>query len=189
MNNGVPSEGEGGAAHMNDMIRIVLPALLAFFGTIFGLWLGHRRWSSEFQMKKRRAFDARRHEAYDQLWKILENAHIAIRTGRPETSAVQALEQEINSFRLRNAIVLEASDSELSNRYFNSIVALSTVIAESGSRKLAKRYRSTGLFGEEEIGNINALVKANEDTSRLREELIGRIRSVMLETSYAVTGE
>ena len=100
---------------------------------------------------------------------------------------METLQQEINSFRLRNAIVLDASDSELSNRYFNSIVALSNVIAESGSRKLAKRYRSTGLFGEEEIAKINDLVKANEDTARLREELIGRIRSVMLETSYAVT--
>jgi hypothetical protein len=186
-NNGVLSEGEGGAAHLNDMIRIVLPALLAFLGTIFGLWLGHRRWSSEFQMKKRRAFDARRHEAYDQLWKILENAHIAIRTGRPETSAVQALEQEINSFRLRNAILLDASDSELSTRYFNSIVALSKEIAKSGSRKLTKQYQSTGLFGEADVAKINDLVKANEDTSRLREELIDRIRSVMLETSYAVT--
>jgi hypothetical protein len=172
---------------MNDVVRIVLPALLAFLGTVFGLWLGHRRWSSEFQMKKRRAFDARRYEAYQELWKLLENAHIAIRTGRPEKSAVHALDQEINSFRLRNAIVLDAPDSELSNRYFNSIVALSKAIAESGSRELAERYHSTSKFANAEIANISELVKANEDASRLREELIGRIRTVMLETSYAVT--
>jgi hypothetical protein len=171
---------------MDDLLKIVLPAAMALFGTLFGLWLGQRRWSSELKMTKRRAFDAQRYSAYEELWKILENAHITIRTGRPEMAEVQKLDQEINGFRLRNAILLDKSDSKLSNRYFNSILRLSEVISESGSHELAERFETTSAFEDADIADIQALVKANQDAEALREELILRIRAVMLETSYAV---
>lgn len=171
---------------MDDLLKVVLPAAMALFGTIFGLWLGQRRWSSELKMTKRRAFDAQRYTAYAELWKVLENAHIIIRTGRPEGDEVRKLDQEINSFRLRNAILLDTADSKLSNQYFNSILRLSKIIAESGSRELAQRFETTSAFEDSDIANIKGLVKANQDAEALREELILRIRAVMLETSYAV---
>ena len=99
---------------------------------------------------------------------------------------VQKLDQEISAFRLRNAILLDTADSKLSNRYFNSILRLSKIIAESGSRELAQRFETTSAFEHSDIANIKGLVKANQDAEDLREELILRIRAVMLETSYAV---
>jgi hypothetical protein len=140
-------------------------------------------------MKKRRAFDARRYGAYEDLWKILENAHITIRTGRPETSEVQHLDEQINAFRLRNAIFLDPSDSALSTRYFNAVVRLSKVIAESGSRELQEQFALTNTIPAADIANVSDLVKANDNATRLRDELMARIRTVMLETSYAAGSE
>lgn len=90
------------------------------------------------------------------------------------------MEQQINSFRLRNAILLDHSDSVLAYEYFDSILRLSKVIAESGSRELAERFEATS-----PMRDIRELVKANEVVEKLREELIGRLRAVLLETSYA----
>jgi hypothetical protein len=173
--------------HMNDLLRVGLPALLALLGTAFGLWLGHWRWSSELRMTRRRAFDARRYAAYQDLWNILEDAHVAIRTGRPEPGEVYKLVQHINGFRLRNAIYIEPADSTLSNDYFDSIVQLSRALAYSGSGELEQDWGATREFGKSEIQGIEDLVKANEKVGMLRDQLMGRIRAVMLETSYAPT--
>jgi hypothetical protein len=172
---------------MNQSLQLVLPALLGLLGTFFGLWLGHWRWSSELRMNKRRAFDARRHAAYEELWSILENAHITIRTGRPETGDVLKLEQQINAFCLRNAIFLEPADAALSTEYFNGLVQLSRVIAASGSRDLQEQFTQTNTFASSEIHEVSALVQANEVVGALREKLILRTRAVMLETSYAAS--
>lgn len=68
----------------------------------------------------------------------------------------------------------------LAYEYFDSILRLSKVIAESGSRELAERFEATS-----PMRDIRELVKANEVVEKLREELIGRLRAVLLETSYA----
>jgi hypothetical protein len=168
-----------------QIMKVLVPALLALFGTGFGLWLGQRRWSTELRMKKRRAFDARRYAAYEELWRIVESAHITIRTGRPETSEVHQLSEQVNAFRLQNAIFLEPLDSELSNRYFNSVVRLAKAIAESGSRELQERFALTNTIPEADVAKLGDLVKANANATRLRDELMARVRTVMLETSYA----
>lgn len=168
---------------MNQLVEVIAPALFALVGTILGLWLGHRRWSSELRMTSRRAFDSRRHAAYEELWNILESAHIAIRTGRPDESDVRKLKQQINSFRLRNAILLDPVDSVLALEYFDSILRFSTVIAESGSRELAEQLDATS--PARPALHMRELVDANKAVERMREELIGRVRAVLLETSYA----
>ena len=45
---------------------------------------------------------------------MLENAHITIRTGRPEPEKVSELDQQINEFRLRNSVLLEKEDTSVS---------------------------------------------------------------------------
>jgi hypothetical protein len=169
----------------DDLMRVLLPAAVGLLGTILGLWLGHWRWSSELRMTKRRAFDARRHAAYAELWNVVEGAHIVIRTARPDAKDVQKLEQEINVFCLRNAIVLDPADAKLSTGYFNAVVRLSNVIAESGSRELEERFAMSVSFASSEIAHVQGLVDATENAARLRDELSERIRAVMIETSYA----
>ena len=61
------------------------------------------------------------------------------------------------------------------------------MIAESGSRELEERFAHTNMFGEDEIGDLAALNEANERAEDLRNRLIERVRSMMLETSYAVS--
>lgn len=169
-----------------ESMRVFVPAALGLLGTLFGLWLGHWRWSSELRMNRRKAFDARRHRAYEELWSIVESAHIALRTAAPSVADVRQLDQQINAYRMKNAVLLDAPDAELSNRYFNSVVALSRQIAESGSRELAERFTHTDAIAATDVAGVNELVEATAEVNRLRDELISRVRAVMLETSYAV---
>jgi len=60
----------------DDLLKVLVPAVIGLLGTVFGLWLGHRRWASELGMNKRSAFDFKRHLAYLQLWDVVESAHI-----------------------------------------------------------------------------------------------------------------
>jgi hypothetical protein len=172
----------------SELTKLLIPAGMALAGTIFGLWLGQWRWSAELRMKKRRAFDARRYTAYDELWTILENAHISIRTGLPSQQDIHNLDRRINSFRLRNAVLLDEEDSSLSNRYFNSIVSVGTKVAESGSRQLAEEWERTNVVPAADTNELQELARAMETAERLRGELIARIRDVMLMTGYAVEG-
>ena len=96
------------------------------------------------------------------------------RADRKWTRFKSSITQEISAFRLRNAILLDTGvDSKLSNRYFNSILRLSKIIAESGSRELAQRFETTSAFEHSDIANIKvSFVKANQDAEDLREELI-----------------
>src|SRR5687768_9071584 len=99
-----------------QIVSIAIPAVLTLLGTAVGLWLGHWRWSSELRMKKRQAFDARRYEAYQDLWKLLEEAHIQLRLREPPTpDDIVRLDSTLNHFRLRNTIFLDSTDAELSN--------------------------------------------------------------------------
>jgi len=169
----------------NVSATVIMPALLGLAGTLLGLWLGHWRWSSEMRMKKRAAYDARRHDAYLDLWNILENAHVAIRTDQPKPDEIRALEKQINAFRLRNAIFLDEADSVLSSKYFGSVVKFADTLAASGSRTMAEEFENTGTFSAADMRGFDDLLSASKVVDGLRGELIGRIKAVMLETSYA----
>jgi len=176
----------------DDMVKVALPALLALLGTLFGLWLGHLRWSSEQRLQKRRAFDAKRHAAYEELWNTVEGSHITIRTQRPDDSQLRELEQKTNAFRLRNAIFLNSRDSDLASHYFNEVVKLSKLIQESGSPVLEGDFTSTALRVQQadhqdphKLHELQELTLTDYRVGNLRTELIERIQAVMLETSYA----
>jgi hypothetical protein len=158
--------------------------MVGLLGTVFGLWLGQRRWSSEQKMQKRRAFDAKRHAAYEELWNTVEGSHIAIRTSCPDESQLRDLEQKINAFRLRNAIYLSSQDSDLASEYFTEVVKLSKLVADSGSPLLQRDFAST-IVGIQQAPT--ELTVADYRVSNTRAKLIERIQAVMLETSYAVS--
>jgi len=170
----------------DDLLKVLVPAAIGLLGTVLGLWLGHRRWASELGMNKRRAFDFRRHQAYLQLWDIVESAHIKIRGSLPTPAEIAELDRQINAFRMRNDPFIDADDAALSNRYFNGIVRLAEEVADSGSKELAERFSQTGVFGPEEVGELNELANATSNLKELRDQLIGRVRVVLTETSYAV---
>src|SRR5882724_8871626 len=147
-------------------MKVALPALLALLGTLFGLWLGQMRWSSEQRMQKRRAFDAKRHAAYEELWNTVEGSHIAIRTQCPDENELQNLEQTINAFRLRNAIFLIAADSDLASDYFTEIVRLAKLVKESGSPLIERNFASTVVNvspDQHELGLTNHRVTVARD--------------------------
>jgi hypothetical protein len=173
----------------DELAKVAIPALLGLLGTLFGLWVGQSRWSSELRMKKRRAFDAKRHVAYEELWNIVENGHITLRVDVPEVAEVRKLEQHINAFRMRNAIYLDAEDSTLAGAYFNTVVKLATAIAESGSRTLSQQYNSTGMIVSSDVAHVQGLAAMNEQVSAAREQLIARTKALLLDTSYAVSKE
>ncbi len=173
----------------DELAKAAVPALVGLLGTLFGLWVGQSRWSSELRLKKRRAFDAKRHVAYEELWIIVENGHITLRVDVSEVAEVRKLEQHINSFRMRNAIYLDAEDSVLAGTYFSTVVKLATAIAESGSRTLSEQFNSTRVIVSDDVAHVQGLAAMNEQVTAAREQLIVRTKAVLLDTSYAVSNE
>jgi hypothetical protein len=168
-----------------DLLKVLLPAVVGLIGTLFGLWLGHRRWSAERQTSKRSGFDAKRHRAYVELWDMVESAHITIRTAQPTLPEIRELDKKINAFRMRNEPVLDSADLDLSNRYFNSVVTLSAAVAASGSKEMAERFQTTATIPGSDVEELKDLVEATEKVRAVRQELLDRVRAVLLETSYA----
>jgi hypothetical protein len=114
--------------------------------------------------------------------------HPAGRCAR-ERGEVRKLEQQINAFRMRNAIYLDAEDSVLAGAYFSTVVKLATAISESGSRTLAQQYNSTGMIVSDDVAHVQGLAAMNEQVTQAREQLILRTKAVLLDTSYAVSKE
>jgi hypothetical protein len=176
----------------DDFVKVAVPAALGLLGTLFGLWLGQIRWSSEQRLQKRRAFDAKRYAAYEELWNTVEGAHIALRVSAPTEDQLRELEQKINAFRLRNAIFLNPDDSGLASEYFTEIIELSKLVRNSGSPLLEREWSSTIIRATQETefqesDKTRQLDLAAYRASNSRSRLLERIQSMMLETSYAAS--
>jgi hypothetical protein len=170
----------------NGLLAVVGPAIIGLLGTVLGLWIGHRRWYAEHRLAKRRAFDASRYDAYQKLWEVVESAHIKIRVELPTKLQMEELQRGINVFRMRNAILIDQPDSELAEEYFRCAMQLGNAIAEHGSKEFLSDYNTTRSDLGPDAQRVNELAEASTKLTTVRNQLISRVKAVLLETSYAV---
>jgi hypothetical protein len=177
---------------MASLWQVGIPALIGLLGTLVGLWIGHRRWAVEHRLSMRRAYDAKRHVAYETLWNLVESSHAALRTSVPTPGQVQELQRSINKFRMESSIHIDDADAQLAQQYFEAAVELGERVAASGSREWQERYDQTFSNVQDVLevhSTQNALANAASMVSDLRAQLITRVRDEILKTSYAVSKE
>lgn len=173
---------------MSALWQVGVPAMIGLLGTLVGLFIGHRKWSVEHRLSLRRAHDAKRHAAYERLWQLVETSHVELRTSMPTPAEVARLKQEINKFRMENAIYVDDADSQLASSYFEAAVSLGEKVAASGCAEWKERYELTIEPNEidETVKQQNTLANEVSRVSDIRNRLIVRVREELLKTSYAV---
>ena len=170
----------------NGVLTVVVPALIGLLGTMLGLWIGHRRWYVEHGLAKRRAFDANRYDAYQKLWEVVEAAHIKLRVELPDRAQVEELQRSINVFRMQNAILIDQPDSDLAEEYFRCAMQLGNAVASHGSREFLDEYNKTASDLSSDAEVVKDLAESSTRLTNVRNQLITRIKAVLLDTSYAV---
>ena len=164
---------------MFDILKIAIPALLALAGTIAGLVMAQRRWRAERTAVQGTDFHRERRDAYKQLWTILEETHMKVRSAADLEKEWHPLLAQMNAFILKSDVYFEPDVHRLANAYVDALKKLRQAVEELGDEDQRfgmadSRVASWGVTrvarGIEEAGHIS---------EELRSELKQRVQAVL----------
>jgi hypothetical protein len=158
-----------------------LAASTALLGTGLGLIVGELRARRDNEREEATFYRDRRREAYEQLWRITEQAHVTARIEarvRPEEQI--ELLGTANSFAMLNAVYIDAADRQLAHNYLQSVLTFLSLLAETAE---GRRYRgislSTTQFPEDFGPTVQHLSEALKLSRQLGSELRSRVRTAL----------
>jgi hypothetical protein len=160
-------------------IASVVAALLAFAGVIAGIVVGIRRWKTERRDTKSAQFAKDRQGAYREIWDAIEELDIALRTKDLTPDEQTKTIQGVNVRMLKGGLYLDTADREALSQYVTELTAYQKLLETSGDDG-AKRARRITAVGAPVNMNLHELLAAQERTERMREQLIIRIRGVLI---------
>lgn len=158
-------------------IAIVGP-LLALAGVLLGLWLGQKRWKAEQLQKERTKYDENLKATYLELWDVVEEVHIKMRSGLVGFTAEEfgGLIADVNNFMIRKGLFIERQDRYLVLEYlFWTNEFLRRVV----SSKEGRAYVLHSLSSDEMPTHVEELHQISEKAEELRGRLRARIREVI----------
>ena len=103
---------------MNDMLKTVIPALIALAGTVMVAFIGYRQWKRQQDSSRQSEYRTQRQQTYKELWEKLEDVHVRLRTEVVGGYEFSSLVRDVNSFILKRGLYLEKDDRELGKSVF-----------------------------------------------------------------------
>jgi hypothetical protein len=104
----------------------------------------------------------------------------------PGIEQMKDLQQNINVFRMRNSILIDQPDSELAEQYFRCAMHPGNAVAAHGSKEFLADFEHTNLDLDSDAQQVGDLAESSTKLTSIRNQPIGRIKAVLLETSYAM---
>ena len=155
-----------------QILLVSIPALIALVGTIVTVIIQQRNRKSD----QTQGFVTDRQNVYKQLWEMLEDAHVKLRTTQDmDGGQFKALLSDVNGFILKSSLYLEDGDQALANRYIKAIRRMRDLIAETDNEELQDAMEITGAIPVEPE-TMQALRQSVTEVDSLRNELLERFR-------------
>jgi hypothetical protein len=183
---------------MDDTLKILVPSVLAFIGSLAAIIVSYRKWRYEQRSTKLESFEQERRTVYKELWERVEEIHIRLRVGgNLERDDFDKLIQSTNVFMLKNSIYLDDGVHALVNDYLQSNKKLEDCLAqlpgspsigdgsgtsmptESAAREIKKRRHITAI-SIPVPKELRQVYGAHSQVNELRKRLEGRIRAVLV---------
>jgi hypothetical protein len=158
----------------------ILPALTGLLGVGLGVGLTQLRWARDRADAHRAPYDEKRREAYDGLWRIVEEAHIAARTESTESSASEVeLMAKVNAFAMVNGAYVDDVDRQLAQDYINGVFAFLRDLKAADRPEYRDLIPSTATYPPDFGPDVSRLAEAARRNETMRLQLRLRVRSVM----------
>ena len=162
-----------------DLLKILIPAVLALAGTIAGIVFAQRRWSAERASAKSADFARERREAYKQLWALLEETHMKIRGALDLPQDWHGMLAALNAFILKADVYLEPDIHQLANDYVDGLRHLRETIDKYGSEVESIGFADSRAASPALTYTATAIRDAAQLSERLRNELKQRVVAVL----------
>jgi RNase adaptor protein for sRNA GlmZ degradation len=164
---------------MLDLLKVLIPAVLALLGAMVAALLAHKRWKHEQQSVKADPFASARRDAYKALWERLEEVNLALREDSKSNTFLFESLKEVNTLFLQNSLYLDAEDQALMNRYVEALHRWRGAIFTSGNEDVASAFARTWMSIPTEVDAD--IEKSNREVADLRAMLLERVRKQMAE--------
>lgn len=120
-----------------------LAPIIALTGTLLVALLGFYQWKKQYSNPNRAANAAGRREAYENLWRKLEEINLDLREQRDGNPGLFERLTEINKFFLAHSLYFEDRDQALINDYIAAMHILRENIYTAGSEEAVSAFRAT----------------------------------------------
>jgi hypothetical protein len=158
----------------------LLPAITGLAGAVIGAGLAQFRWVRDRADVRRGPYEEKRREAYDGLWRVVQQAHVAARLDAPQSPATERkLLAEVNTFAMVNGAYLDSEDRRLASEYIAGVLTLLDQLEKADRPEYRDMRLSTAAFPPDFGPNLQELSVAAADAERLRAKLRDKVRNVM----------
>ena len=173
------SKSNGNGKMLDPALATIVAAVIALIGTLAGLRVGYRRWSEERKAQRSEKFEAERRDIYKGLWDRVEEVNASLRRNRVDDVGFSELVADLNEFMIRNGAHLDDSDQHLVNLYVAAVKRFDEVVRAAASEDAKVPYGQTMSIPPEVVSRLQALGEAQDRVSRLRNELLAKVRSIV----------
>ena len=163
---------------MKDFIPIIT-AVIAFAGTILGIYIGYRKWRRDQDSARFGQFEKDKQLAYKNLWERVEEINIKVRV--EEVNSDQFLEhlQELNRYMLKHGIYFDDDDRALANKYAEAVYSFQNTVRDSGAIEASVPLGATQDIPQSVLQGAKEIGEAQSRALKLRSEIREKIRSVL----------
>jgi hypothetical protein len=164
---------------MNDVLKNAVPALVALIGTVLAILIGYRQWKRQQETTRESEFRTQKQQTYKELWEMLEDVHVRLRTEVVESDEFSSLIRGVNSYILKRGLYLENDDQALANQYLAKVREFTNQVASSDSADAKQAVHDTETIPTKIILNVRELGKIQAEVNQIREEILVRYRKVL----------
>ena len=163
---------------MNDIIPIIT-AVIAFTGTVIGIVVGYRKWKKEKNAERYGQYEKEKQEAYKELWNQVEDFNIKVRIEEVDDSQFSQYLQNLNSFLLKGGLYIGETEKNLANNYVKAVLQFQKAVKNANNEAANVALGETSAIPPEVLKNVREIGDAQTLALKLREQLLGKIKTVL----------
>jgi hypothetical protein len=153
--------------------QLIAPAL-ALLGTALVAAVGFYQWRKQNANPNRAANAAARRDAYEGLWKRLEEINLELRN-KGSHSPLRTHQHSINEYFIRHSLYFEEPDQVVIEQYIHALHRLRSAVDKAGRADVREHYEDTGAFP---MSDIAPLLTAVEEIERYRNIIKAKVQKV-----------
>ncbi len=129
---------------------------------------------------QRGPYEEKRRDAYDGLWRVIEQAHVFARSEGPKSaSAERRFTADVNAFAMVNGVYIDDADRQLAHEYITGVLQFLANLEAADRPEYREMAMSTASYPSDFGPAVQQLAQESQRIEELRVELRSRVRTVL----------
>jgi hypothetical protein len=167
---------------MNELVKTILPSLIALAGTLTAAILGYVIWRRQQSQVRSGTFLNEKQAVYRQAWEKLEEVHLYVRGDHVDRTRLLDLIREANAYLLKSEPLLNKGEYQRSNVYLGELRELGAylaTLAENTPAGVREEIYTTAEVAPAVSADVKELVQRLERVKQARADLLEQFSSIM----------